>query len=418
MQPIDYTQGFQPVNIAQQIGSGFQVGAGIQNELQRRQDEQAARQQAEQQQIAAMRRQAEYERDILGLYNNPTPQEIARLQVTYPERVKEFQAGLDTLDKARVADEQRFIGQTYAALRTNPAIAEKLLTDRIAALSNKNEDVTEEQQALDLLKTDPKQALGYVGTLAGLMLPKDQVEALAKLQGEERAAALAPAELASAEAKAVTAQAEAAIKPAQLAAELGLTKAQATKLAVETRALSDEAKRAAVQFTAGPTPEKAFDFEQKLRNEYNNQTKEFQEVRSAATRVNAADNSAAGDLSLVYSFMKALDPGSVVRETEFATAQNAAGVPDRVRNIYNKALSGERLTPEQRAEFKKQANSLAKAAEGREKEVRGGIERVVTSYKLNPTNVFYTAETPQVPKPELAPPAVDIDALMRKYGGG
>jgi len=38
-----------------------------------------------------------------------------------------------------------------------------------------------------------------------------------------------------------------------------------------------------------------------------------------------------------------LDPGSVVRESEFATAQNAAGVPDQVRNMYNKVLSGTRL---------------------------------------------------------------------------
>lgn len=418
MQPIDYTRGFQPVNIADNIAGGFDVGSGIRAELQRRRDDMIARQQAEQQQIAAMKRAAEYERDLFGVFNDPSPQNLARLQLQYPERVKEFQSGFDTLDKARVADEKRFIGEVYAASRSNPEVAKKLLSDRVAALENAREDATEEKTALDMLDSNPKQALGYIGSLAAFTLDKDQIEALTKLSGEERAAALAPAELASAEAKAVTAQAEAAIKPAQLAAELGLTKAQATKLAVETRALSDEAKRAAAQFTAGPTPEKAFDFEQKLRNEYNNQTKEFQEVRSAATRVNAADNSAAGDLSLVYSFMKALDPGSVVRETEFATAQNAAGVPDRVRNIYNKALSGERLTPEQRAEFKKQANSLAKAAEGREKEVRGGIERVVTSYKLNPTNVFYTAETPQVPKPELAPPAVDIDALMRKYGGG
>lgn len=411
MGPIDYTQGFQPVNIAEQIGGGFGIGSGIRNELQRRQDDLIARQKAEQDQIKAMRRAAEYERDLFGVFNDPTPQNMARLQLTYPERIKEFQAGFETMDKARVADEQAFIGKTYAAARSNPEIAAQLLTDRIAALTNSGEDAAEEQRALDLLKTDPKQALGYIGTLAALTLPKDKVEALNKLDENARAEALQPSKLAESEAAASLKAAEAKAAPAKLAADLGLTKAQTTKVMVETKNLSDEAKRAAIQFAAGPAPEKAFDFEQKLRNEYNTQTKEFQEVRSAATRVNAADNSAAGDLSLVYSFMKALDPGSVVRETEFATAQNAAGVPDRVRNIYNKALSGERLTPAQRAEFKQQALSLAKAAETREKEVRSGIERVVSSYKLNPQNVFYTPETPQVPNPPAENPSPQAGGL-------
>jgi len=34
--------------------------------------------------------------------------------------------------------------------------------------------------------------------------------------------------------------------------------------------------------------------------------------------------------------MKILDPGSVVREGEFATAQNSAGIPERIRAKYNR----------------------------------------------------------------------------------
>ena len=49
--------------------------------------------------------------------------------------------------------------------------------------------------------------------------------------------------------------------------------------------------------------------------------------------------------------MKALDPTSVVREGEFANAQNSAGVPDRIRNYYNQLQRATRLNPEQRAEF-------------------------------------------------------------------
>ncbi|BCV06223.1 MAG: hypothetical protein CM15mV128_240 [Caudoviricetes sp.] len=49
--------------------------------------------------------------------------------------------------------------------------------------------------------------------------------------------------------------------------------------------------------------------------------------------------------------MKVLDPTSVVREGEQATAANAAGVPSRVRNAFNKALTGEKLSLEQRKDF-------------------------------------------------------------------
>jgi hypothetical protein len=73
----------------------------------------------------------------------------------------------------------------------------------------------------------------------------------------------------------------------------------------------------------------------------------------------AARPDAAGDLALIFGYMKILDPGSVVREGEFANAQNAAGVPDRIRNAYNKSLRGERLNESQRNQFLGQARNIA-----------------------------------------------------------
>ncbi len=96
----------------------------------------------------------------------------------------------------------------------------------------------------------------------------------------------------------------------------------------------------------------------RLRKEYTASSGEFTAVRDGYRRVLATDKSAAGDLSLIFGFMKMLDPGSVVREAEFANAENTAGVPDRIRNLYNKVLSGERLNVNQRDQFKAQAESL------------------------------------------------------------
>src|SRR5690606_23927322 len=54
----------------------------------------------------------------------------------------------------------------------------------------------------------------------------------------------------------------------------------------------------------------------------------------------------------------------------FATAQNAAGVPAQIRNLYNRLRSGERLAPEQRADFRQQAENLYQAQASQQQDLR------------------------------------------------
>ena len=150
-------------------------------------------------------------------------------------------------------------------------------------------------------------------------------------------------------------------------------------------------------------PEKRPELEAKMRAEYNNQTKNFGEVKAAYGRVLASEETAAGDLALIFSYMKMLDPGSVVREGEFATAEQAAGVPDRIRNIYNKLLTGERLNPDQRKMFASQARSLYDQSRQQEALVRSGIERIARGYGLNVGNIFYEAAETEPRAPGRAP---------------
>ena len=83
---------------------------------------------------------------------------------------------------------------------------------------------------------------------------------------------------------------------------------------------------------------------------------EFDKMKSAASVP-----SAPGDLALIFSFMKMLDPTSAVRETEFANAQNATGVPEQIRNQWNKLKDGKRLGDDQRKEFMNQAGGFYSA---------------------------------------------------------
>lgn len=78
-----------------------------------------------------------------------------------------------------------------------------------------------------------------------------------------------------------------------------------------------------------------------------------QSIRSLAQNGmrSAQDARGADDVALIFSFMRALDPNSTVREGEFATAQNTAGIPERIRNYYNSAQQGTLLGPQQRADM-------------------------------------------------------------------
>jgi len=115
------------------------------------------------------------------------------------------------------------------------------------------------------------------------------------------------------------------------------------------------AKAAAVGFKNSATLRKEFDSLPEV--------KPFKEVSTAYDKIQRAAKtpSAAGDLSLIFGYMKMLDPGSTVREGEFANAQNAGGVGDRIVAQYNRIKDGERLSESQRADFLRQAEELYSA---------------------------------------------------------
>lgn len=81
--------------------------------------------------------------------------------------------------------------------------------------------------------------------------------------------------------------------------------------------------------------------------------KHLQEIRQRAQTIAefSKNPSAFGDIANVFGFMKSIDPASVVRESEFATASEAGGLLTRAKNILSKAEKGERLTDAQRQDL-------------------------------------------------------------------
>ena len=100
-----------------------------------------------------------------------------------------------------------------------------------------------------------------------------------------------------------------------------------------------------------------------LRKEFTGQTTQYRGVSDAFQKIKSAalNPSAANDLSLIFGYMRALDPASTVREGEFANAQNAGGIDATIRNLYNKVASGERLTQAQRQDFLQSAYGLVES---------------------------------------------------------
>jgi hypothetical protein len=338
-----------------------------------------------------------------------------------PEKQRE---GLINVFNARTKTQQendlRFAGQVEAALAGgNPAIAQQLITERAAAERNSGrEDQARGYETWAQIAQSSPDALRVVvgNILATLPGGGAVLESIGKVRGEARAAQAFEPEQRRRTADAILSELKAKNEPARFGAELGLTEAQTAQARAATAAhaaarQASDANRAAAEadarrISAGVVPpEKRPEAEGKLRGEYRTATTVYQDVRNSFGRVQAAQDTAVGDLSLIFGYMKMLDPGSVVREGEFATAQNAAGVPERILNVYNRVRSGERLTENQRGSFKKQAEDLFNVAANDERRVRDGISRIARNYGLNTDNIFIDAQpsAPAAPERPAAP---------------
>jgi hypothetical protein len=103
-------------------------------------------------------------------------------------------------------------------------------------------------------------------------------------------------------------------------------------------------------------------------------------------------NSGAGDVASIFTFMKTLDPESVVREGEFATAENTTGVFKKYWNSYNRLVKGERLTESQREDFKQLGINLYKQNQQSLDNFKIGFNRIAENQNLNTENIFLDAD--------------------------
>lgn len=124
-----------------------------------------------------------------------------------------------------------------------------------------------------------------------------------------------------------------------------------------------------------------------LRKEFTKSSQDFIKIRDAYSRIQSSSDTGPGDVSLIFGFMKLIDPGSTVREGEFATAEQTQGVPDRVVNLYNKAINGERLGQKARNAFKSEADNLFQAQKEKQLQLEAIYSGLASRASIDPGDV-------------------------------
>lgn len=189
------------------------------------------------------------------------------------------------------------------------------------------------------------------------------------------------------------------------------------KLALERQKVGADVMKAQLDAMQKGGKDK-FEMEEKLRDGFTNASKTFTVIRDQyGILQGAAKNpSAAGDLALIFAYMKLVDPGSSVREGEFSNAQNSAGVPDRVRNMYNNALNGQRFAPETRADFVKSATQMFQTQQKTFEGTKAMYDDLAKSYQLDPKKVTEIVVGHEADQGGSAPAAAPMTATNKKTG--
>jgi hypothetical protein len=431
-----------PINYAVDVQSpfeaalgGFKLGAGV----------------AEVEANRAARERALTAQTALGdLFKNPnaTAADYARVTAFLPkDQAAIVQQGFEAQTKEQQQNTLKEGTQVYTAIKSgNLPVAEMRLTERAKALREAGKE--KEAQGFDdlsnLIRMNPTGAQTTIAlTIAGLPGGKEFLESADKALSTQRSEALQPSVLTKSVADANAAVADAQKKvaeakdtPARLVAEqelrvaqvakekalgqsaqvtadfarenaladlkkksadLGLTNAQTNSALATTRKLNTEISKAvleleALKATGGVDPDKKFTQEEKIRKEWQGRSKVYGELGGIYSNLKSSADAKTGpgDIALITGFMKMLDPGSVVRETEFATARDTAGLFERLTNQATKIQSGQlfALDSKQRQEYVALAKQYLDAAEKKAEQEKKDLGIVVKNYKLNPENVF------------------------------
>lgn len=153
-----------------------------------------------------------------------------------------------------------------------------------------------------------------------------------------------------------------------------------------------------------------------LMDDYRAESSNFkvQAQSMRAIQAAAADPSPAGDMALIFSYMKVLDPTSTVREGEQASVRNAGNVPERVRAQWNALITGAgSLDPRQRADILNRAGRLFVRARDNQIQTEEEFIGIAQRRGVDPSKfmVDYMGDLRNMDPASYAPPQADTGAM-------
>lgn len=363
-QPFNYM--IDVKNPFEEAINGYQTGVAIQKQRQQQKIVEEQRAQAFQMQ-----------KDLAELSSNQnaSSEDYGRIMTKYPQLADHFKKSWDVLSSGQQQQKLSQLSQVYSALDSGSTdVAKELLQEQQQAAINSGltDEAKKSEVMLKLIETNPNAAKSSVRmALSTVMGPEKFIstfETLSKI-GEGK------------------------IGTYKFDEKVGMINTITGDVLTSVKELG----------LPNTDPEKKFDQENKLRQDFNGITKDFRLVRDSIARVRASSEepSAAGDLALIFNYMKILDPGSTVREGEFANAQNSAGIPDILRAQYNKLNTGERLSDTQRKDFLNRANKLFEKRQNQYKQTSSEYKNLAKRYNLSPENVVLSLDIVEEPSKEI-----------------
>ena len=163
-----------------------------------------------------------------------------------------------------------------------------------------------------------------------------------------------------------------------------------------------------------------------MQKTYEAQSKVFRgesrATRTVMTALDTASESAPATLAAGTAFMKLLDPGSVVRESELAQALAATGAFDRAGNLIKVFKEGKVMTPPQAEQFRAIVERLYRGAEKAQRKRdeqftaaanRHGLDskNIVWGINYLDDDVFGSGPTATATSPPGTQPVIDIDTM-------
>lgn len=400
-QPFSYM--LNVPNPAEAVIGGVQQGMQLGTMMERADAMAAQRRQTEIETALTMqkaqREQAQREA-IAKFYDTPaeqrTPAMFEALAGTLP---KELADNMRTAFDARTKEQQRqdllFGGQIFSALRSGDrATAHAMMKKRADALRSAGDEAqaTAFENAAEMAQNAPDQAEMFVGTqLSVLPGGKEFLENVTKQSELQRNEALFKPKLAEEQAKAEIEGIKRDFFAEGERARIDLLKAQAGAQRASAYKSSREA-------SGSLTPEKKFEFEEKLRSRYEGNSKEFRQISDAYSGIKSTGGIEASPIARVakiFSFVKMIDPGSVVRDNDFEALRNTRGFalsPDWFKQEVDRVATGAPIKDDTVRQINAAAAERYKAARARDTAARGEIDAIAKEYGLDTRNLFISPQ--------------------------